>query len=193
MGVEREVKLRIEHSEFLTLLEGRGFKYNIVETEEQEDLYFDNPSCDLLLEDRVFRLRRSSGTVKVAYKGPREAMGAEKIREEIEGVLGSEECSKALQRIGICTECPENEENLVRLLRENGFDVKIVVKKERKRIEVRGVPLKITLDNVEGLGEFVEVEGIGSLEFAKSLGLTCNAVIPSYAHLIHALKHGIHS
>ncbi len=193
LGLEIEVKVKISHSYFLELLRRRGLRYRTVGKEIQRDLYLDDNECNLLLSDRVLRIREVNGHVIVAYKGPKRKLGGEKIREEIEGSLGSNNCNKALSRIGLKLKCPDSEEELITELKKRGFYVKNIVEKNRTNIMVEDLDLIISLDNVSELGEFVEIEGARSLDFVKSLNLTCSIVIPSYAHLIHALKHGTHT
>ncbi len=193
LGLEIEVKVRMDHNTFLKLLEREGLSYEIINEEYQQDLYLDNDKCELLVSDRVLRIRRVNDLTIITYKGPRKGSGGEKIREEIEGPLGSNNCTEALSRLGLKIKCPNSERDLLIELKKRGFDVKSVVEKKRTNIRVKGLDLKISLDKVSGLGEFVEVEGIKSLDFVKSLNITCNIVIPSYAHLIHVLKHRTHT
>ncbi len=171
----------------------KGLSYEIVNEEFQQDLYLDSDKCELLQSDRVLRIRRTNGHVIITYKGPRKKSGGEKVREEIEGPLGSNRCSEALSRVGLTFKCPSSEKELLSELKKRGLDVKNVVEKNRTNIRVKELDLKISLDKVFGLGEFVEIEGIGSLDFVRSLNITCNIVIPSYAHLVHALKHGVNT
>ncbi len=188
MGVEREVKLKIPHSEFLNLLRRRKISFKVLETIEQEDLYMDTRSCNLLASGKVLRVRITGDSVRVTYKGRRESGGIEKVREEIEGNLGDEECKEALYKVGIRKDCPTEFSELMNLLSDSGYEVKIVVWKRRTPIILEGFSVEATLDYVRDLGEFVEVEGEDAMDLVLLLGIACRAVIPSYADLIHALK-----
>ncbi len=188
MGVEREVKLKIPHCEFLSLLRRKKISFKILETIEQEDLYVDTRSCDLLTSGRVLRVRVMGNLVRVTYKGRRESGGIEKVREEIEGELGDEKCRKALSKAGINVNCPSELNELMNLLSSRGYEVKIVVWKRRTPVLLDGFNVEVTLDYVRDLGEFVEVEGDDAMDLVRLLGIACRAVIPSYADLIHALK-----
>ncbi len=188
MGVEKEVKLKIPHGEFLNLLRRKKISFRILETVEQEDLYVDTRSCDLLTSGRVLRVRITGTDIRVTYKGRREGGGIEKIREEIEGELGSEKCGEALYKVGIRGKCPGKLEELMDLLSSSGYEVKIVVWKRRTPVLLDKFDAEVTLDYVRDLGEFVEVEGEDAMVLVRLLGVACRAVVPSYADLIHALK-----
>ncbi|MDK2383826.1 MAG: class IV adenylate cyclase [Candidatus Korarchaeota archaeon] len=186
--MEREVKLKIPHSEFLSLLRGKKISFKILEAIEQEDFYMDTRSCDLLTSGRVLRVRIIGNLVRITYKGRRKGGGIEKVREEIEGELGDEKCGKALSKVGINVNCPPELNELMNLLSSRGYEVKIVVWKRRTPVLLDGFDVEVTLDYVRDLGEFVEVEGDDAMDLVRILGIECRAVIPSYADLIHALK-----
>gem|GEM_PF-930897 len=188
LSMEKEVKLRINHQEFLDILKSKGFSFKVVTEISQEDLYFDDDQCNLLLTDKVLRVRKEGNTVKLTYKGPRVEVGPQKVREEIEGIIGSEECSKILSKLGIDEECPSDENSLMRILSRNGLSARVLVKKERTLIKLDGMNLRVFLDRVYGLGEFVELEGDNPIDLVRHLGLTCKIVVPTYAHLIHVLQ-----
>ncbi len=188
MGVEREVKLRIPHGEFLNLLRRNRVSFRLLDTIEQEDHYLDTRSCDLLSSGKVLRVRVMGNSVRIAYKGRRMEGGIEKVREEIEGELGDPRCDEALSRVGIDSPCPEDLGALIKLLSSRGYEVKVVVWKRRTPVILNGFGSEVTLDYVRDLGEFVEVEGEDAMELVRLLGISCRAVIPSYADLIHALK-----
>ncbi|MEM4477192.1 MAG: class IV adenylate cyclase [Candidatus Korarchaeum sp.] len=188
MGLEREVKLRVSHSDFIEALDLLGLTYGFVDSNFQEDIYLDFDDCRLMLNDSALRLRVSGDVVRVTYKGPKRLEFGEKVREEIEGPLGSEECEAILRIFGISKECPKDLMSLLEDLRRFGLSESVRVRKRRKELRVIGLSLRIYLDEVEGLGEFVEVEGDGSMELVRKLRMSCKVVIPSYAQLIHALR-----
>lgn len=188
MGTEREVKLKVSHSEFLDILRKKGIAFKILDTIEQEDLYLDTDSCDLLLSGRALRVRIVGNAVRIAYKGPREGGGIEKAREEIEGQIGSKECMEALLKVGIDGKCPSNYGDLLAMLSKWGYVPKLIVWKMRTPLALEGFDVEVALDHVKDLGEFVEIEGEKAIDLVRLLGIACRAVIPSYADLIHALK-----
>ena len=190
MALEREVKLRVPHSDFINALKSAGLIYELMGSSPQEDIYLDFDDCRLLLSDSALRIRISDRGLLIAYKGPRRFEYGEKVREELEGPLGGEECEFILKKLGISEKCSEDLMSFLETLGRLGLTEKIRVRKERRELRVIGLELKVYLDEVKGLGEFVEVEGEGSIELIRKLGMSCNIVIPSYAHLIQAVKFG---
>jgi adenylate cyclase class 2 len=102
---------------------------------DQVDEYFNHPCRDFAETDEALRLRRDAGG-RITYKGPKIDQ-LTKTREEIE--LDIEEVDK----MAIV---------LVRL----GFRPVAKVNKKRKEYLLDGVT--ISLDSVQGLGDFVEIE-----------------------------------
>jgi len=187
--LEREVKVRVSHLEFLRSLESLGLDYEIVSSDSQEDIYLDFDDCRLMLSDAALRIRVTRRGALLTYKGPRSIVNGEKLREEIEGFLGSDECYSALKALGIPLKCPKELEEMMEHLKEYGITEKLRVRKVRKELRVNGIEGRVYLDDVEGLGEFVEVEGEGSIDLIRRLNMTCKVVTPSYADLLHAIEH----
>lgn len=147
-------------------MRGAGFTF---EQESLEvDIYYRHPCRDMLSRDEALRLRvYSGGGGKLTYKGPR-MEGGFKAREEIEISLSSVEEARLL---------------LARL----GFEEALAVRKRRRYYRGRGVI--VTLDSVESLGCFVEIEAgePESIERVESmLGLRDRRVSETYAEM--ALK-----
>ena len=189
MGTEREVKLAFPHESFFSKLRDLNLRFDVLESYLEEDLYFDTADCRLMLADKVLRLRISGSKIKITYKGPRITSGGEKVREEIEGPLGSEECSKALRTVGVSFDCPRDLDSLLSQLDQSGYEEKVRVIKRRKQIDIEDFrDHKVTLDFIEGLGEFVEVEGPDPMSLVRLLGLECYVVTPSYAELVRLIK-----
>lgn len=104
--------------------------------EEEEDLYFQPPTKDFSKTDEALRLRRKGDKCTLTYKGPR-LDSVSKTREEIEVAVG-DWCS------------------MREMLHRLGFSEAGRVKKYREIYQLRG--FLVCLDEVEGLGEFVEIE-----------------------------------
>lgn len=107
---------------------------------EQADTYFEHPVRDFGETDEALRIRRErrdeESVAWVTYKGPL-VEAASKTREEYEtGVADAA--------------------TMERILREIGFEPFETVEKRRERFTVD--EYTVTLDTVDGLGEFVEVE-----------------------------------
>lgn len=102
----------------------------------QEDVYFTHPCRDLKERDEALRLRREGSETILTFKG-KKAGGMAKVREELEvGVASFKEASAILKRLGF---------------------VEGLVVRKRRAVYVVG-DVEVSLDSVEGLGEFVEVE-----------------------------------
>jgi len=189
--VEVEVKIRVEHRRFLALLGEAGYSPSLSGPVLQEDTFFDWPDLRLLRSGSALRVRREDGSVLITFKGPR-SRGPEKRRVEVEGPLGSPEAAEALRLAGLEVPSPPlSPAALEELLLSRGLKPILTVRKER-RTAVLENGLRLALDRVAGLGEFVEVEGEGALEFVRSIGLLDLAVEETYAELLLA-KEGLDS
>ncbi|MFC4988758.1 MULTISPECIES: class IV adenylate cyclase [Saliphagus] len=106
----------------------------------QEDTYYDAPHRSFPETDEALRVRRESADggdeSRLTYKGPLVETES-KTRTEIETAIESGEAVDAI-------------------LTSLGFEPAATVRKERERVRVR--EYTVTLDRVEGVGEFVEVE-----------------------------------
>lgn len=140
-----------------------------VEDRTDEDHYHAAPDRDFARTDEAVRLRRIGGRNYLTYKGPkREA--ATKTRPEVELPLG---------------DGPEVAADALRFLAGLGYRPVGVVRKARRvyTLDRGGFPVTITLDRVDGIGDFAEVEVIAAeaqfeaakavvLGLAADLGLT---------------------
>ncbi len=102
-----------------------------------EDVYFVHPGRDFGKTDEALRLRKKDDGAEITYKGPRMNLSATKAREEI-------------------TLKTDNPLAAQRIIERLGFKEGYVVRKARDTYIYD--KLRIELDNVEGLGEFVELE-----------------------------------
>lgn len=118
-------------------------KFTLVRKEYHEDTYYQHPCRDFSKTDEALRIRlkRFNGHFEafMTYKGPK-INGASKTREEIEVPLTD----------------PDEQ---ARILEKLGFVEVLTVHKVREKYYVeKGVI--ITLDEVEDLGKFVEIEAL---------------------------------
>ena len=136
---EVEVKVRTAHHpvrERLDVIDASS-----AGTVVQEDTYYDAPDRDFAETDEALRIRRETDdegerTVKLTYKGPL-VEATSKTRAEAETTVADDEA-------------------LATILDALGFDPAATVRKERERYLVDGYT--VTLDDVDGLGQFVECE-----------------------------------
>ena len=176
---EYEVKLRVSDlnnvREVLTRL-GSKFVRNYLE----KDYYIDFRKClGVRGGDTVFRIRvRVIGDVEegeLTIKGPKEYYYGIKVRDEVNVRI-------------------EKPEEVVRILKKLGVKVLEVVKVREEYMLGR---YRVLLDNVYGLGNFIEVE-IPEVEdmskakeeldkLLKGLGVTGELISKSYAEMIMEL------
>lgn len=118
--------------------------------EQHVDTYYRHPCRDFASSGEALRIRRVNGRPSVTYKGPKEQPAdgespAVKIRHELEWQLapGDRDGSK-----------------MAALLDRLGFTSVAEVPKRREPFEVLhgGRRVTVTIDTVEGLGVFAEVE-----------------------------------
>jgi adenylate cyclase class 2 len=113
---------------------------------EEEDQYFNAPDRDFAKTDEVLRLRRVNAGNRITYKGSkRPTAGGVKSRPEIEIPYA---------------DGPEAAAQFRQLLVFLGYRPTAAVRKRRRifRLRREEFGLEVCLDEVEGLGRFVEVE-----------------------------------
>jgi len=116
-----------------------------VHTTVQRDTYYRHPGRDFAKTDEALRIREEEGRTTLAYKGPK-LDPATKSREELQvPLVGPGEMGALLLRLG--------------------FEPVAVVEKRRRTFHLRG--LEVDLDEVKGLGTFLEVEAIGCEDLAE--------------------------
>lgn len=105
-----------------------------IEEKIEEDIYFSSPIKDFKETDEALRVRYSNNKVILTYKGPK-LDKVSKSREEYEAFV-SGEIEQILQKLGY----------------------KEVLKVKKKRKVYRYKEYIISIDEVEDLGEYLEVE-----------------------------------
>lgn len=136
---EVELKVPADHETVRARLEQAGASH--VESVTQEDTYYDAPDRDFVDTDEALRIRRettddSESRTAVTYKGPLVDEHS-KTREEAEVYV-------------------EDDDAMHAVLTGLDYDAAATVTKHRDQYHLDGAT--VTLDAVEGLGEFVEVE-----------------------------------
>ena len=104
--------------------------------ENQEDIYFQSPIVDFTKTDEALRVRITDNNVCITYKGPK-LNNKSKTRKEIE--VNIEDSQKACE-----------------IFKEIGFEEVRHVKKKRKYYTYEN--FEISLDDVEGLNPYMEIE-----------------------------------
>jgi adenylate cyclase class 2 len=135
---EVELKVRAEHENVTTRLEELGATR--VEQIRQVDTYYNAPDRDFAQTDEALRIRRQSDgdeeRTLLTYKGPL-VDSESKTRQEAETEF-------------------EDDDAMQSILDGLGYEAAATVSKDRVRYSMG--EWTITLDTVDGLGEFVEVE-----------------------------------
>lgn len=110
----------------------------------QTDHYFAHPARDFAATDEALRIRTVGRASFVTYKGPK-LDAATKTRRELELLLEPEDVGGR---------------RFAELLAALGFQPVAVVSKQRRSftVEAAGRPVAGSLDTIEGLGSFVELE-----------------------------------
>ena len=135
----------------------------------EEDYYLKHPCRDFMRTDEALRIRKSEKIV-LTYKGPKVDRET-KTREEIEVVVS-------------------DFEGTLEIFKRLGFNVVAKVSKVRKIYKLDDV--KILVDSVDGLGDFVEIEIKSDdvevakkkiFEIARRLGLK-ESITKSYLEML---------
>lgn len=167
-----EVELKYPTND-MALLESKlaGLGASISSAQSEVDVYFAHPSEDYTQTDKALRLRRKGDSYTITYKGPK-IDSATKTRREID--------------LPLAVNDDNSFEAWFALLEALGFRPAGEVRKSRRkaRLDWQGANVEVSLDKVERLGEFVELELVvddiaqsledardGILSLADKLGL----------------------
>lgn len=131
--IEVEVKVKADHEKTRPILKKIGAVK--VKTEIQSDTYFAAPHRDFAKTDEALRIRSENGKSVLTYKGPK-LDRVSKTREELE--------------------TPVDEVIFIKILHALGFTEAGKVRKNREFFKAGEIT--VSLDAVESLGEFLEVE-----------------------------------
>ena len=154
--LEIEMKFRVanaaEYERLISETLGASFGAPTVES----DVFFTNEALGFPNEGKSLRIRRRGNYLAATFKGPR-LDSQTKTREEIELTLVDErpELSEENAR-----RVDEARANWIRFYERLGFSQYGVVTKSRRRAstEYGGRQFEITLDEIDGLGVFTELE-----------------------------------
>jgi len=114
-----------------------------IDTVDQVDIYYQHPCRNFAETDEALRLRenssKNSGNIELTYKGPKSSGWVKDRVEVVSRVLDSREIQEILEMLG--------------------FRVVAKLLKHREFYMIRGV--EVSIDSVDGLGNFVEIEDKG--------------------------------
>ncbi len=170
--IEVEVKARApeDMAERIAALGAR-----LLVVENHQDLYFNSPQRDFRLSDEALRIRIKEEGARLTYKGPK-----------------LDQTTKSRLEWTVKIDDPKQMEQILTAL---GFVLSAQLRKKRTKYSYEGVVL--ALDEVEGLGSFVEVEAGGEgdyeeqrrkvLSIMSNLGLH-ESIRSSYLELLEESK-----
>lgn len=140
--VEAKFRLEGEGDQLVSRLRHLGGRRG--EVEQQSDEYFSHPIRHFVETGEAFRIRSVGSRNVLTYKGPRRDKST-KSRDEIEVDFAAGDDERKRMR---------------QLLIALGFRAVRCVEKERESWEVswKGLAVEVALDDVAGLGRFVELE-----------------------------------
>ncbi len=184
--LEIETKFRVEDAQAYEALlkETQGVEFGAPLFES--DVFFTNATLGFPNKGKSLRVRRSGDLLATTFKGPR-LDSTTKAREEIELALAPKGCDEAT--------LVKTREDWIRFYERLGFQPFGLVEKTRRRARTvfEGREFEITLDVVDSLGVFTELETLAPkaefvearaslLAFADKLGLR-DAITKSYLAL----------
>ena len=116
---------------------------------DQVDRYFAHPAKDFMQTDEALRLRAAGDQNFITYKGTR-IDSTTKTRRELELPLPDGEFRQEF-------------EQLLLLL---GFKPMMTIHKLRRKAEIdwQGYPIEVSIDEIDQLGSFIEIETTSDLE-----------------------------
>jgi len=184
--LEIEMKFRVEDAQAYeaALKDSQGVEFGAPIFES--DVFFTNAPLGFPNAGKSLRIRRSGDLLATTFKGPR-LDSTTKAREEIELTLSPRGCDDAT--------LDKTQEDWIRFYERLGFLPFAKVEKTRRRALTvfEGREFEITLDYVDSLGFFTELETLAPrsefdearktvLAFADVLGLR-DSIVKSYLAL----------
>jgi adenylate cyclase class 2 len=136
--IEVEVKARAEKD---TQEKIKALGAKLLKVENHHDLYFNSPLRDFKVSDEALRIRIKEEGARLTYKGP-------KLDQE----------TKSRLEWTVKIDDPVQMEQILLAL---GFELSAEVCKRRTKYSFGDIV--IALDEVEGLGSFLEVEAVGDI------------------------------
>lgn len=140
-----EIELKFPCGDFTAIEERlREKQARLLDSRQETDRYFNAPDRDFARTGEALRLRRIGLAACITYKGPKRNLPV-KIRAEIEVPLAQGE---------------KPAHDCACLLVHLGFREILTIKKTRRLYSLQraGCRVEVCLDEVEGLGRFVELE-----------------------------------
>lgn len=140
MKYEVEQKFRADHHAVVAGLESLGVQWS--QERLERDTYYAHPARDFAATDEALRIRRVGSSCYITYKGPK-VDTTTKTRRELELPIAADQADAWTE-----------------LLDALGFRPAGEVRKRRRKANVdwQHRLVEVSLDDVDGLGTFVELE-----------------------------------
>jgi adenylate cyclase class 2 len=140
MKYEVEQKFAADHQALAKRLESLGVQWG--SQREERDTYYAHPAWDFATTDEALRIRRVGASCCVTYKGPK-IDATTKTRRELELPIAADQADAWAELLGALGFRPAGE-----------------VRKQRRKATLvwQDRQVEISLDDVTGLGTFVELE-----------------------------------
>ena len=154
--LEIEMKFRVANAAEYERLISETLGASFGEPTVESDVFFTNEALGFPNEGKSLRIRRRGNYLAATFKGPR-LDSQTKTREEIELTLVDERPELTEEN---ARRVDEARANWIRFYERLGFSQYGVVTKSRRRAstEYGGRQFEITLDEIDGLGVFTELE-----------------------------------
>lgn len=154
--LEIEMKFRVANAAEYERLISETLGASFGEPTVESDVFFTNEALGFPNEGKSLRIRRRGNYLAATFKGPR-LDSQTKTREEIELTLVDERPELTEEN---ARRVDEARANWIRFYERLGFSQYGVVTKRRRRAstEYGGRQFEITLDEIDGLGVFTELE-----------------------------------
>lgn len=153
--IEKEVKIILEKPSIKELKELLDKNMIFLNAEEQEDIYFNFVYRNFKISDETVRIRKTNGKIELTYKGPKLSSDL-KSREEITVIV-------------------KDINNVIEFLQKIGFYPVITIRKTR--LNYLDDSFIISLDTIDNLGEFIEIEAKIELEDYKIKNYVNNFIV----------------
>ncbi len=165
--LEKEFKFKIENKDEI-IRKLFSLNFNDLGENKQEDIYFDTEDLKLFNQGKALRIRKEGKHFYLTYKN-KVIRKRPKIRKELTIRLNERQL-----RV------------MIEILNELGYNESLKIIKKRREFE-KG-KIKVAIDEVEGLGNFLEVEYESekdAKELLSNLGLKIkNAIGLTYAEML---------
>jgi adenylate cyclase class 2 len=154
-------------------LQAKGFV--LAGSRREADAYFNAPDRDFARTDEALRVRTVGEQSVLTYKGPKQgAVGKTRLEVEVPLAPGTDAGTA-----------------LPILLQHLGYRLTAIIRKQRQEYLHPALPITACVDEVEGVGSYVELEQLGEPErvqevqaalvkLAADLGLTGESLRQSY-------------